>query len=190
MYNDDDGVEDFSEGSEEAIAKTNVIDDGSLVLDPSQIDDAYKQACDLSLTQIGTVGYTLSEVAPAPSVPALAAASNKKRAGTKAEGGGSESDTEDDVAPMQRTLGQPSSTKDSSTPKKAKAKCGDRDSPVAIGKSLDKCRRAATKFVEGAKVVDGLHSTLEAEVPSLVDDLQKLLAESKLISVNDRLDFS
>eukprot|EP00969_Alexandrium_andersonii_P248146 10966397-Alexandrium_andersonii.AAC.2 len=62
VYNHEDGVESFSEAESEGIEKERVIDDGRLVLDDLQIDEAYDSAVKLGIASISQGGHVRGQL--------------------------------------------------------------------------------------------------------------------------------
>ena len=62
VYHDEDGIEDFSEGTEEEVEMTTAVDDGSLVLAEDQMDEAFKGAASMTLAGSTQGGFSRADL--------------------------------------------------------------------------------------------------------------------------------
>mgnify|MGYP003333571695 CR=1 FL=1 len=115
VFKFEDGIKEFSEASDDAIAHNDVLDDGSSIMDENQMRDAATRARASLLTHRQTAGLSMdaviaanpdSKFAPRPAAPAAAAPSGSVGSGQTKNEQGSASDSDgsgcDERAPMRR----------------------------------------------------------------------------------------
>ena len=179
VYNEEEGIEDFSEKEEYVVKQTDVVDDGAMILGEDQLEEAFQAACDLTLTASASSGYTRAELEKSK------VDTPKKR--KEAEIGNAEENEEDDedddesegLAPMHR-LGMGRKAEDK-TPKKQR---GEAKEKLSAGNSLDKTLKIAQSYIVSVRTVGKeLPCTLQGEMSALLDDLQKALTTSRQIQI-------
>ena len=188
VYNDEDGIEDFSEGTEEEVEMTTAIDDGSLVLAEDQMDEAFKGAASMTLAGSTQGGFSRADLGlqhglQLQTTQAPSQATPKKRPPEVAQdaAAGSDSDADDGVTPLERSLRKVTASKPKGV---AKSGCKDGATPSKSAKTLDKCVQYAEEFINKLSTLRRrLEKCSVDESSKLGDDLRKLLGEAKAVQV-------
>ena len=153
VYNDDEGVEDFSEGSEGAVEKDTVVDDGRMILGDAQIEEAFAGAVDATLSGFKEAGMTRSELgqAPPPEKHSATTPTKEKKDEQCDEEGSSSSDSGELQTPMAKRVRRAVAETTAERSKKAKDKehkdSGDDRAGAAV-KGLAKNSEVATRSVQ------------------------------------------
>ena len=183
IYDDVEGVEEFSEGEEEVVEQVNVVDDGMCTLDDSQLQDAFSTAVDATLVFSEQVGCTLADLGAssrsvvAPQALATHAAPGpgaSKRKSTEEEEL-SQSSGDDDVAPVQRAVISNSLL----TPQK-RTGTDPGSGSASKAKNAHQCEQLATAFTQRSpSILSMFSSCLESDVGSVTAEVKKFMSESK-----------
>jgi hypothetical protein len=171
VYKDEEGVESFSEGSDEHVAKTDVLDDGAMILDEHQLEDAYTNAAKMSLIfseqpalTMADLGIASSSSAPPPPKKATPTPAKETAEKKKAKGSDTEtSSSDDDTAPMMKSIGgrreKPKKTLEKNEALGSKAK-NLQQIETAANKVLENCKVSLNNFVASTDYSTDLQAEL------------------------------
>ena len=205
------GIEEFSEGSEDRVEFTSTIDDGQVVLEDGQVQDAYMHAASALLTGSTQSAYTRADLglctdlvqqASAAVRPAKATekATPEKRRRDQADGDLDDDESsgsdDDGATPMGKSLlGRASSSAASAKKKTRGSKAGgkDKDAEKDEGRSgnkgltLEKCAKSAEEIVQRSETFKKKFTTSDAgdaeSVDLLSSECSKIVAESRAVNV-------
>jgi len=192
VFNDEEGVEEFSEGEGNRVEEETVVDNGMLIFDDAQQKDAFDHAVSASLASLGHGGFTVAELGPSASSSAAQAkpkaVADKRSRKSDADGSDEETTDEDeDIVPLDRAMGK------KQTPKKAAAQKQEKATPL---KSVQAAEQAALSIVESAKesmakftaCQEGAAEDMEARFKKLAAEAKKF--ETKILVRAGKLDLA
>ena len=193
VFNDEEGVEEFSEGESKRVEEETVVDDGALIFDDAQQKDAFDHAVSASLTSLGHGGFTVAELGASASSAAASAkpkaVADKRARKSDADGDDEETTDEDeDIVPLDRAMG-----KKLVTPKKAARQ---KKEKATSSKNLQAAEQAAVSIVESAKesmakftaCQEGAAEDMEARFKKLAAEAKKF--ETKILVRAGKLDLA
>lgn len=201
MYDNEEGVEEFSEGDVDEVEKSLTIDDGRLILADSQIDDVFTQTSNMCLTKAKQGGFTRADLGlshdflqpvasnrlptTTPEKDKIKRRMHSAKEVPESNDGSKEDDELDEINPLARSL-RMIAEKDKDKDKKGRGKQGrgHQEGTGKNAKTVDRCVKLAEEFVKKVRAfAPQLKKSSVDDVGSQLADLQKLVSESKFVQV-------